>query len=295
MAKDLAATKDATPNDTTIKEKLMNDNLYKNRNLCKYLLSIIENGVNVIKEVVQIDFNTTIEHIMPQNKDSEEWRNHIGQNYDFIYDKYLHTLGNLSLTGYNSELSDKPFMEKVSMIREKSKFVILNQDVVDKTCWNDKTIVSRSDRLSSKLLQELKLPSIFGKKINTLNNEPHKVYNVEDFTGMKINSFIFLGENVEVESGREMLIKFVEMLYVIDPERLHNMAANDWKSANATCPLLTYDYSKLRSYSEILNSGIYIEKNRSLNDVVRSIKYLMEEFDIELDEFVFYTTPIQKK
>ncbi len=80
MSNDLLYTKDATPNDTKFKEKLMNENIYKNRNLCKYLLSILENGINAIKEKVQIDSTTTIEHIMPQNKDNENWKNEIKSN-----------------------------------------------------------------------------------------------------------------------------------------------------------------------------------------------------------------------
>lgn len=289
MSNDLAYTKDATPNDTKFKEKLMNENIYKNRNLCKYLLSILENGINAIKEKVQIDSTTTIEHIMPQNKDNENWKNEIGKDFDIIYDKYLHTLGNLSLTGYNSELSDKSFKEKAKMIKDKSKFVLLNQDVIDKETWNEKTIVARADRLSSKLLQDLKLPEVFGKKLPVVKDNCHKVYDIEDFTGNKPCNFILLGENVEVSSAREMLIKVVELLYSLDSDKLNNMAEINWKSLNATTPMLTYDNTKLRAPAEILNTGIFVETNRSFNDIVRSIKYLMEEYVIDVDDFVFYT------
>ena len=49
---------------------------------------------------------------MPQNKENDDWKKELGKDFDYVYDKYLHTLGNLSLTGYNSELSDKSFKEK---------------------------------------------------------------------------------------------------------------------------------------------------------------------------------------
>ena len=288
MANELASTKDATPNDTNLKEKLMNENIYKNRNLCKYLLSILENGINTIKEKVQIDSSTTIEHIMPQNKDNNDWKKEIGKDFEFVYEKYVHTLGNLTLTGYNSELSDKPFKDKVILIKENSKFVLLNKDVIDKERWNEKTIVSRADRLSGKLLQDLKLPDVFGKKMTKTIENCHKVYDVFDFTGKKPGSFIFLGENVEVNTVKEMFVKFIELLYSLDSDKLYNMAQNNWKSTNATTPMLSCDSSKLRTASEILNTGIYVETNRSFNDIVRSIKYLMEEYDIDMDDFVFY-------
>lgn len=289
MATDLAYTKDATPSDNTFKEKLMTENLYKNRSLCKYLLSILENGVNVIKEIVHIDSDTTIEHIMPQNKENEDWRKEIGENFELVFDRYLHTLGNLSLTGYNSELSDKSFKDKVEMIKEKSKFVFLNQDVIDKKTWNEAAIVARAERLSSKLLQELKLPEVFGKKIQINKDNRHRVDDVFDFTGKKAINFIFMGESVDVASARDMLIKFIQLLYVVDPDKLQEMAEYDWKSASATTPLLSTDLSKLRSPKELMNTGIFIETNRSFNDVVRSIGHLLKEYNVDYDDFVFFT------
>lgn len=290
MAVDLAYTKDATPSDTTFKEKLMSENIYKNRSLCKYLLSILENGVNAIKEIVQIDSDTTIEHIMPQNKDNEDWRKEIGENFDIVYDRYLHTLGNLSLTGYNSELSDKKFKEKVDRIKAKSKFVVLNQDVIDKQNWNEKTITARADRLSSKLLQDLKLPEVFGKKIAIDKENSHHVDDVYDYTGKKPTNFIFMGENKEVASAREMLMKFIELLNSLDSEKLQGLAIVDWKSASASTPLLSSDPDKLRGPKELLNTGIYVETNRSFNDIVRSIGHLLREFELETDDFIFYTS-----
>ena len=289
MAIDLAYTKDSMPSDTLFKEKLMSENIYKNRSLCKYLLSILENGVNAIKEIVQIDSDTTIEHIMPQNKDNEDWKKEIGANFDIVYDRYLHTLGNLSLTGYNSELSDKKFKEKVDMIKEKSKFVVLNQDVIDKQNWNEKTIVARADRLSSKLLQDLKLPEVFGKKIAIDKENSHHVDDVYDYTGKKPTNFIFMGENKEVSSAREMLMKFIELLNSLDSEKLQNLSIKDWKSASATTPLLSSDPDKLRGPKELLNTGIYVETNRSFNDIVRSIGHLLKEFELDTDDFLFYT------
>ena len=58
----------------------------------------------------------TIEHIMPQNENlSSEWRAELGPEWERIQKTYLHTLGNLTLTGYNSEYSDRPFIEKLNM------------------------------------------------------------------------------------------------------------------------------------------------------------------------------------
>lgn len=289
MAKDLAYTKDATPNDTLFKEKLISENIYKNRNLCKYILSILENGISGIKEVVKIDNETTIEHIMPQNKENEDWRKMIGPDFELVYDKYLHTLGNLSLTGYNSELSDKKFCEKVQMIVEKSKFTYLNQDVINQTVWNGKTIVARADRLSSKLINDLQLPSVFGLKITSPLEIPHRVDDMADYAGKKACYFILLGEKINVSSAREMYIKVLETLYKLDEDKLRQMAVSNFKFPGGNNPLITLDKSLLRYSNEIFNTGIYVEINHSFNTIVKAINYIMEEYGLERDDFIFYT------
>ena len=289
MAKDLAYTKDATPNDTLFKEKLISENIYKNRNLCKYILSILENGISGIKEVVKIDNETTIEHIMPQNKENEDWRKMIGPDFELIYDKYLHTLGNLSLTGYNSELSDKKFCEKVQMIVEKSKFIYLNQDVINQTVWNSKTIVARADRLSSKLIKNLQLPSVFGLKITSPLENAHRIDDLVDYSGKKACYFILLGEKIDVPSARGMYIKVLETLYKLDEDKLRQMAVSNFKFQGGNNPLITLDKSLLRYPNEIFNTGIYVEMNHSFNTIVKAINYFMEEYGLERDDFIFYT------
>ena len=286
MAKELAFTQDAFPNDFIFKEKLMSENLYKNKPCCKYILSILENDISNMKEIVNIDSDITIEHILPQNKNSIEWKEMIGSDYDAVYEKYLNTLGNLSLTGYNSELSDKKFLEKVEMIKEKSKFICLNSDVIDKSKWNAEYIQQRAERLSDKLISELKLPDIFYEKIFTKNTSSYKVDDNVDFSNKKITSFILLGEKYYVSTYKEMLIKVIHELYKSDSSHVKRMAENNFKSSNAKNPLLTLDSSKLRSPKEISNTGIYVETNKSSNEIVHTISYILDEFNLNNDSLI---------
>lgn len=98
-------------NEEFIQESLVKDVYnFRNRN---YLLRKLENFNR--KEIVDIE-SYTIEHIMPQNKNlSSEWRESLGISWEEIHNTYLHRLGNLTLTRYNSELSDKPFLVKREM------------------------------------------------------------------------------------------------------------------------------------------------------------------------------------
>ena len=144
-------TKDAIPSDTEFLLALKERNLYRKNALCKYLLSAIENQG---KEKIIID-NLSIEHIMPQNKNlSTAWQKMLGEDWQAVKDRYLHTLGNLTLTGYNSELGDLPFPEKKEMLDDTvTHIVVLYSDVKDKDQWNASTIESRAGRLCVEIIR----------------------------------------------------------------------------------------------------------------------------------------------
>ncbi len=106
------------------------------------------------KELVAVE-NYTIEHILPQNPNlSDEWKNDLGENWEEIQVKYLHTLGNLTLTGYNSEYSDKPFKDKKSMKGGFSQSPLtLNEKVREAEVWNESAILERAAFLSKRAIE----------------------------------------------------------------------------------------------------------------------------------------------
>lgn len=115
-----------------------------------YILSRLENYEN--KVPIQIKGNYTVEHIMPQNKNlSKEWQESLGNNWREIQREYVHTIGNLTLTAYNSEMGDKPFMEKMNMNGGlKESALRLNKYVVRQTEWNEEQIQTRALELVEK-------------------------------------------------------------------------------------------------------------------------------------------------
>ena len=90
----------------------------------------------------------TIEHIMPQNENlSADWQQDLGEDWQKIQAEYLHTIGNLTLTGYNSELSDRPFKEKRDMLGGfKDSPIRLNRSLANLDHWNEEQINQTSDR-----------------------------------------------------------------------------------------------------------------------------------------------------
>ena len=88
---------DRMPTDAEFAEALVHKPLYK-KPICKFVLSVIENSS---KERIDVS-NLTIEHILPQKENAVIWKKEVGDDYRRVYEIYLHTLGNLTITGYNS-------------------------------------------------------------------------------------------------------------------------------------------------------------------------------------------------
>jgi len=147
------------PTDKEFRTQFTIKNVYNTTRIRKHLLDKLENHER--KERVNVE-DYTLEHIMPQNKNlSQEWKNDLGENWMEIHEKYLHTTGNLTLTGYNSELSDKPFLEKRDMEGGFADSPIrLNGDLAKLEHWNEDEIIKRANTLSDKAIQIWKYPQL---------------------------------------------------------------------------------------------------------------------------------------
>ena len=134
------------PRDDEFKRDLRRRDLY-NFPRRSYLLRRLENHGR--KERVPVD-EYTIEHIMPQNEDlSAEWRSDLGTQWEQVHETWLHTLGNLTLTGYNSEYSDRPFAEKRDMEGGfRMSPLRLNEGIGSLERWDERAIRVRVTRLS---------------------------------------------------------------------------------------------------------------------------------------------------
>ena len=93
----------------------------------------------------------SIEHIMPQNENlSPAWRSMLGEDWQTVHERLLHTLGNLTLTGYNPEYSDKPFVDKRDMEGGfKDSPLRLNQGLGQLDTWNEAAIEARAGKTGS--------------------------------------------------------------------------------------------------------------------------------------------------
>ena len=146
------------PSDDEFRRDLIIKDLYNFRNR-NYLLRKLENYNR--KEIIHLE-NYTIEHIMPQNKNlSIEWQTSLGSDWEAVQLSYLHTLGNLTLTRYNSELSDHTFSEKLALEGGfKDSPLWLNRSVSKYTNWNKDTIEERALTLAERAINVWKSPTL---------------------------------------------------------------------------------------------------------------------------------------
>ena len=274
------SSKDVIPSAGEFERALQKANIYGNNALCRFLLLDIENGDS--KEILQAE-NLTIEHIMPQTL-SADW-SHIRPEE---HEEYLHTLGNLSVTGYNSELSNKSFAEKQDIIRENSKAVILNSDVLDKESWNIATIQARAKRLAGIVMTRYKIDRIVDDSIEFEYIETLTLDDYDEVTGKKLVSFKLFGETYRQNKYALMLLDVIKLLDKKSPGKLQTLAENNY-SFNSTKRKhvhLNIDGSGMRWPWKVAD-GIYLEANLSAWSCIRFIENLLSEFGFEKDQFSF--------
>lgn len=147
------------PKDEEFGMNFTSRNAYHLRNI-KHILSKMEN-FDGKKERVDLS-SLNVEHIMPQRVDSiQEWKNELGEKWEDVHEKYLHTIGNLTLTGYNPELSNKSFLEKRNMDGGYAESpIVLNRYLAKLESWNEEEIKKRADSLKNIAVQIWKYPEI---------------------------------------------------------------------------------------------------------------------------------------
>ncbi|PUD73627.1 hypothetical protein C2R72_07415 [Helicobacter pylori] len=132
------------------------------------------------KEPVNIK-ECTIEHIMPQTL-TKEWERDLGENFQVIHDKYLHTIGNLTLTGYNKEYSNNSFQEKRDMEKGfKQSPLRLNQSLKDLESFDEKEIEKRANDLADWALKIWTYPKLDAETLEKYKQKGKKAYDLSSY------------------------------------------------------------------------------------------------------------------
>lgn len=278
---------DKFPTDSEFINALREKDIYHKTDLRKFLLAAIENSGS--KEKIVIDSAITIEHIMPQQL-STKWEKMLGRDWQETHINLLHTLGNLTLTGYNSELSNKPFKEKKKLLEEYgAKFKVLNVDVLNKNKWDAKTINARAKRLSLKVARTFSYP--VADHVISFKDPRYSEYGCEkpdEATNKSVEYFILQGEKIFVNSFAEMLRAIIRKLYEQDPSIIEEMARTNcmivpW-SKNI---MFSYENEKTTGSQKIDGTDIYESEGFSASHTISIIQALLDNYGIDHNEFAY--------
>lgn len=201
------------PNDEKFSSALKVKDIYHMR-IRNYILSSLENFNN--KAPINIE-NYTIEHIMPQTKNlSNVWKKELGKNYETVQKKYLHTIGNLTLTAYNSEMSNKSFSEKMEMNGGfKESALRLNSYVVKQNEWNEKIIKERASILVEKALLIWKYPIIERNiLVKYKNDDKQQMYGTDSYDFNKTTKMLFDKLNMRIMNLSSEVRREFKKLYI---------------------------------------------------------------------------------
>ena len=261
------------PDDMNAENSIIEKDVYKNI-LAKFILTKLE--LLNSKEKIDVE-NITIEHIMPRTL-TDSWKKLIGDNYKEIHDKYVNTIGNLTLTGYNSELSNKSLEEKQSMYKD-SKFLFLNKDILEKENWNENVIIERSRRLIKRLLEYYEYPKI----VNSINDEIEE-YSLDDsidFSGMNIYAFEYKNNKYNVSKWSEFLIKTLNLIYEDDSVKFNQLIFRDEFFKNK----ISNEEFKKASKTEL---NFFVNSDNDTNTKIKLLISVLDKLNISTADITLY-------
>lgn len=276
------------PNDIEYEKAIRTYPFYEQHggNIRSYVLSALDSSNKEAKSTLRLiaedNIDLTVEHVMPQTLSREEWREMLGSDYERIHNEYLHTLANLTLTGYNSDYSNRPYQEKMVLeIKNKKTGEIkqvgfrfsplpMNKWIAAHDVWDEDVLMERREMWVNKLQNTWPMPTtsfqpVTGASVDLLDNI--------SLRGENIRSVSVLGEKTTVSTWVEALDVIVDSLFGLYPNMLDTIAHDELLSG-----FIKNDSTAFRSSIEIGSSELYIATSNNTDtklNIIRRIATLL--------------------
>ncbi len=279
------------PDDEEFTEALATKQIYQMRGKYKaYLFERFENyGIVETKDVyTHLDNNVyTIEHIMPQHL-TPAWTEALGANALEIHETWLHRLANLTLTGYNPNLSNKPFQEKRDAEEGgyKASGLRMNQKIANKESWGLSELEERNDEMIALALKIWSFPATEFEPVEkefdscSLDDENYEL------TGRDIIKYSYQNVEQPVSSWADMFEHVIQFLHQKDRSVLSRLAYSTSGSVDLSNYVRNTEQG-LRGALKI-DENIFVERNTSTALKISILRRLFVLYGADPMDLVFY-------
>lgn len=271
----------AFPPDEEFMQVLTQKNLYsilKSRGT-KYMLYMFEIHSPFHKGIPSFGDDTlSIEHVMPQTL-TDTWKQDLPEDTLENYDTFVTRLGNLTLTNYNSEMSNKSFADKQKTYRESNFYY--TRDLTTYKKWTSVEISRRTEMMAKEALKIWNLPDKYQK-----NHHPHESLHTldEDFTQFaytKPSVLLIQDEEVPVSAWTEVLPAVCQSLQKDDKEAFTEIAQSG-EIGSFVRSDQDHDYAKNMAYTHV-GDNLYLRTSMSAYSTLNTVARLVTAFDQKAD------------
>ncbi len=284
------------PRNEEFFDSLSTRNLYGKYKKLNYLLSKLENYNN--KTIIDIEQSEiTIEHIMPQTL-NKEWKEQLGENYKQLQEENVNDLGNLTLTSYNSKLSNNYFDRKKEILNSESH-LMLNESLKNIDQWTVAEIEKRGKELASIGLEIWSYP---GVDQNILQEVENNKYNQITF-GELINNYMsikfikmIINNDIDqiiykIKTFRDLFSAIISYAYGLDSIKFEDLFVDNIEYQRTRLGnkfyIFSKDKSKVNEPKLCINNIIYFAAHGSGPDILKQSLEILEEYDIDPESITF--------
>lgn len=243
---------------------------------CRHILEALEQALTKNNEPVDVTYpKITIEHIMPQTL-NDVWEDILGHEAANAHTAYLHTIGNLTLTGENAPMGNEAFIQKRKVFAE-SNFA-LNKLLGNLGAWNQETILQRAKELGQMAVEIWAHPG--GNE-----SEMERASEKDDPTGYKPIGFRLFDSEYSVESWREMLVR---ALVLMGKRYGDSFAAKAVQVQTSRRVHISHSPDGMVKPMQIPESELWVEVNQSSRQVLWVIRQTLKVCGDQEEDFEAY-------
>lgn len=271
------------PDDAEFRDGYERTNFYSIGRWRFYLYERLENGDSVERmDVVGMleSGDASVEHVMPQTF-SKAWRNVLGGDADDIHERWLNTMGNLTLTGYNSQYSNNPFADKRDRKDGfKDSGYRLNKFIASCEEWGPEQMEERYESMWERFLELWPMPeTAYAPTVH--EHESHGLDEDYNLTGRKLAAYSFLGARHTTKNWVDMIQGVLRELYVLDPSGIRAVATG------LKFPV-RYFSEKPLDYGFEVGGGIWFNPGCSTSTKCDALRRVIDRIDgVEYSDLTF--------